>query len=304
MDAALTAIDPLLARRRYLAGIAIVALSTVAWASAPLFIRLLPYDMWTILFWRGVFGSLFVGIYLFWRFGRRTFAVIRDIGWRGVLITLFSAASFMIMVPAVQQTSVANAMIIYAALPVFTALVAWLWLRERPSMATMLASASVLVGISIMLGPTAGGPRSGDFLAAVGTLAMAAMTVGIRRFGKREMLPVAWLSTVLSAVIALPLAEHLTTLTLRDYALTAAYGLGPGTLGLMLFVIGSAMIPATLSALLSTMEAPLSAAWAWIGVGETPAPTTFLGGGIVLGAVIGRLLIERQSAGDEDRVST
>lgn len=288
-------------RRRHFLGIALVLMSTIAWGSGGLFVRLLPYDMWTIVFWRGVFGTLFIGSYVFYRFGLSTPAVIRRMGWAGVLITACSAATITLFVPAFQHTSVANAMTIYAAMPFFTAAVAWLWLREPPSRATMVASAIVLIGIFVMLGPFTVGPRLGDLFAMAATAAMALMTVAIRRSRGVEMLPVACLATILSALVALPQAESLSGLTPRDYLVAAGFGLGPMTLGMMLFVIGSALIPATLSALIGTLEAPLGAFWAWIGVGEVPAVTTIAGGGIVLSGVVGRLLLERKGgAGGSD----
>jgi drug/metabolite transporter (DMT)-like permease len=158
----------------------------------------------------------------------------------------------------------------------------------------MIASAAALVGIVVMLGPGAGGARLGDLYAGIATLAMAVMTVAIRRSRNVEMLPVACFSTILSALIALPLAQHLGDLTARDYVVAAGFGLGPMTLGMMLYVMGSALIPATLSVLINTMEAPIGALWAWIGVGEVPAVTTLIGGAIVLGSVFARLLLERR----------
>jgi len=47
--------------------------------------------------------------------------------------------------------------------------------------------------------------------------------------------------------------------------------------------------------LIGTMEAPLAALWAWIGIGEVPPVATFIGGSIVLASVLGRLLFERGS---------
>lgn len=79
------------------------------------------------------------------------------------------------------------------------------------------------------------------------------------------------------------------------FVVAAGFGMGPMTLGLMLYVIGSAMIPATLSALIGTMEAPIGALWAWVGVGEVPAVETLVGGAIVLAGVFGRLLLERRT---------
>jgi drug/metabolite transporter (DMT)-like permease len=107
------------------------------------------------------------------------------------------------------------------------------------------------------------------------------------------MLPVAGLATALSVLIAWPLADGLMALSGRDFLVTAGFGLGPMTLGMMLYVIGSALIPATLTALIDTLEAPIGALWAWVGVGEVPATTTFLGGGMVLAAVFGRPLLGR-----------
>jgi len=282
---------------RHFKGIVLIVLSTIAWSSGGLFVRLLPFDMWTIVFWRGVFGTAFIGSYVLWRFGRTAPATVRRMGPAGVFITLCSTATITLFIPAFQHTSVANAMTIYAALPFFTAAVAWLWLGERPSSRTMAASAVAMVGIAVMLGPTAGGPRLGDLLAAIATAAMALMTVAIRRSRAVEMLPVACLSTLLSIVIALPLAQHLTDLAPRDYLAAAGFGMGPMTLGLMLYVIGSALIPATLSALIGTMEAPMAALWAWVGVGETPPTATLVGGAIVLAGVFGRLLLERRGQG-------
>jgi drug/metabolite transporter (DMT)-like permease len=129
------------------------------------------------------------------------------------------------------------------------------------------------------------------------TAVTALMTVAIRRSRDVEMLPVAGLSTILSALVAAPFATHLLDLTARDLLVAAGFGLFPMTLGLMLYVIGSAMIPAALAALIGTMEAPFGALWAWVGVGEIPAPATFAGGGMVLASVFGRLLLERRNEG-------
>ena len=60
---------------------------------------------------------------------------------------------------------------------------------------------------------------------------------------------------------------------------------------MMLYIIGSSLIPAALSALISTMEAPLGALWAWIGVGEVPPKATFVGGSVVFASVLGKLLV-------------
>lgn len=281
-------------------GILLVFVSTIAWSSAGLFVRLLPYDVWTIIVWRGVFAILFIGGFVFWRFGWATVFLVRKLGMAGMIVVLCSTAAITLFPAAFQSTSVANATTILAALPFVTAAIAWGWLRERPSIPTLVASTVALAGIVIMLGPSAGGPRLGDLLAFLATVAFALLTVIIRKNRHIEMLPVAALATLLSTLIALPFAQHLGDLAPRDYLAAAGFGLFPMTLGLMLYVMGSALIPATLSALINTAEAPIAAFLVWVGVGEVPATETVIGGTIVLAGVIGRLLydwnLERRQA--------
>ena len=281
-------------------GITLVAVATIVWASGGLFTRLLPFDLWTIVFWRGVFAMLFIGAYVLYHFGRSTLTVVWRAGIEGMLVAVFSTATIVLFPAAFQHTSVANAFTIITALPFVTAAIARLWMRERPSAATMVASCFALLGIVIMLGPTAGGPQLGDLLAVLGTISQGLMTVIIRRNPDVKMVPMAWAAIVLSVVISYPLAEHLWDLTARDYVVAAGFGLGPMMLGMMLYIIGSGLIPATLSALINTMEAPIGALWAWAGVGEVPAVETIIGGGIVLASVFGRLLGERRAV---DKVS-
>jgi len=128
----------------------------------------------------------------------------------------------------------------------------------------------------------------------LGTVAQALMTVAIRRNRNVEILPIAWFSVLLSVAIAIPLAENLWALTPRDYAVAAGFGLIAVALGQVLYMSGSTLIPAPLTSLIGTMEAPIAALWAWIGVGEVPAATTFIGGIIVLASIFGRLFLEQR----------
>ena len=274
-------------------GITLVAIATLVWASGGLFTRLLPYDLWTIVFWRGVFAVVFIGAYMVYRFGRTTWTALKA-GPEGYLVALCSAGAIILFPAAFQATSIANAFTLVATLPFVTAGIAWVWMRERPSRATMLASGVALAGMVIVFGPTTQGPGIGDLYAVLGVLSQALMTVIIRRNPGVQMLPMAWVAVVISVLVSLPLAEHLGDLSTRDYVVAAGFGLGPMTLGMMLYVIGSRLIPSTLTALINTMEAPLGAGWAWVGVGEVPALETVIGGGIVLAAVFWRLLRERE----------
>lgn len=285
-------------------GLAIVLLSTIVWASAGLFVRLLPFDIWSIIVWRNAFAVVSVGLYVVWRFRRKTMAMIRGLGAPGAFATLCSTATIILFPAAFQHASVGNVVTIYAALPFVTAALAWAWYRERPSRATLLAGLLALLGIVIMVGPSTAGPQLGDLLAFLSTVSMAFMTLTIRRFPKIEMLPVALLSIVVSGLIAWPLATQLGDFGTRDLAVAAGFALFPLTLGMMLYVIGAALVPATLSALIQTLEAPFGVLWAWLGIGEVPALTTLAGGALVLSGVCGRLLHDWRNPTQDGDVSS
>ena len=274
-------------------GIMLVSASSIVWGMGGLFTRMLPFDLWTIIFWRGIFATVFVGIYTYFRFGSDLPLKIRTAGFIGPLVCLCLLATITLFPAAFLFTTVAKAFMILAALPFVTAAIAWVWLGEKPSPLTIGASLIAAFGVSIMVGPTAGGPNFGDALAAAGTITQATATVAIRRSPNVTMLPMVWLAQILSVLLAYPLAQHLWDLTARDYVVAAGFGLLPMTLGIALFVAGSALIPASLTALIGIAEGPIGGAWAWLGVGEVPGNTTIVGGAVVVAAVIGRVLLEK-----------
>jgi drug/metabolite transporter (DMT)-like permease len=273
-------------------GIALVGASAVLWGMGGLFTRLLPFDLWTIVFWRGAFAVLFVGLYAWWRLGNGLAGQVRSMNADGALVCLCILGTITLFPAAFQHTSVAKAFMILSILPFVTAGIAWLWIGERPSGATLAASAVAMLGVLIMVGPLSGGLQTGDMLAAAGTLTQALATVAIRRNPKISMLPMVWLSQVLSVAVALPLAENLLALSPRDYLVAAGFALGPMTLGIAFYVAGSAMISTSLTALISVAEGPVGALWAWLGVGEAPGTPTLVGGAVVIAAVVGRLVLE------------
>jgi drug/metabolite transporter (DMT)-like permease len=171
--------------------------------------RLLPIDLWTIVFWRGVFATVFIGSYAVYVHGVGIGGIIRKCGWAGVVVSLCSCAAIILFPAAVQSTSVANAFTMFAALPFFTAGLAWVWLKERPSRTTLAASAVAAFGLFIMVGPYSGGLHSGDVLALLGTLTQALMIVGARRHPNVVMLPMTWIAVILSVMLAYPLATQL-----------------------------------------------------------------------------------------------
>src|SRR5262245_13642235 len=113
-------------------GIALVAAAAVAWSTAPLFVRLLPFDSFTILFWRGVFAGCGITAFLLLVQGRSALTDFTRMSRGGLLFAALSAVGMLLYIPSLQLTSAANVAIILATAPFASAALAWVWFREAP----------------------------------------------------------------------------------------------------------------------------------------------------------------------------
>ena len=275
-------------RRR---GAALVATGVVAWSLVGFFTRLIPLDAWTILVWRGIFGGLFIGLFIAWRYRGRTLSLTRAMGWPGVLVTCLSALGMITFIPALKLTSVADVAIVFATCPFITAALAWTWFREPVSAPTLGASALAFAGVVVTVGEAGRGPNAllGDLLALVMTVALAAMTVALRRYRAVPLLPTACLANLLGTVVSLGLAPQ-AIIGPWNMACLALFGLQM-TLGLGFFTVGFRFIPAAETALIGTLETPLAPFWVWLAFGESVPSRTLLGGTMVMTAVLGHALL-------------
>lgn len=267
-------------------GTVLIVGSAVAYSLSGYFTRLITFDVWTILFWRGLFGGLFIAAFLAWRHRHEGWAAIRAMGLPGLWVTMLSTLATICFINALRLAPVADVMTIHAAIPFMTAILALLATGEREDWTTWGASIVALIGVVIIVDPGAsGGHRLGYVFATVMALAYAAMMVIIRQNRHVSMLPAAALSAFLCAAIALPFSRPL-QVPLADMPDLVLFGTVQFGLGLLLMTIGTRLISATRSALIGSMENPLAPLWVWLAFGERPLPTTFIGGGLVMGAVV------------------
>jgi drug/metabolite transporter (DMT)-like permease len=271
-------------------GIALVVAAAIAWSTAPLFTRLLPYDSWTILFWRGLFGGgLIVAlmVLLQGRAGLRDLAVMDTNGW---LVASFSTLGMIAFIPSLQLTNVSNVAIIIATGPFLAAALAWIWLREVPHLRTVLASAVALCGVIIIVGNArTGSDVLGIALACFMAVAIAA-TVMVQRHRNTSMVAAAAMSNFLGSAISIPFAHGIAAVTGFDLLILAMFGFFQVALGLTLFFLGSRLLPSGQAALISTLETPLMPFWIWVGFGEVPTLRVLAGGALVMGAVIADII--------------
>lgn len=276
--------------RRHRLGMMLVVVAALAWSTAGLFTRLVPVDPWTMMFWRGIFGGLFIAAFAAWQLRRGLFRTLRAMGWDGWLVAICATMGMIPFVPALKLTTVANVMIIYATVPFAAAALARVWLHERVSVATLIASSAALAGVVVMAGGLTGTANHwGEILALAMMLGTALTTVAIRRYRKVPLLLVSTVSSFLGAIVILPFAAPF-SVDLAQTAWLALFGFVQMALGLAFFSIGSRLMTAARTGLTIALEMPLAPLWVWLAFGETPQASAIAGGAIVLAAVVGHMV--------------
>lgn len=267
-------------------GTLLLTASAVAYSSAGFYTRLIPVDAWTLLFWRGLFGGLFLAVVVGVQERGRFVQSFRAIGRDGLLIAICSALATICFLTAMRLTSVADVMVIDAAIPFVTAAIAWVVLGERESARTLAATVAAFAGMAVMAGPAMlDGRIVGDLLAFAMAALMALVIVLIRRQRDINMVPAVCASALLCAVLVLPFASPL-GVTLAELGLLVLFGVTQFGLGLLLLAFGTPLVSATRGALIGVLQTPLATLWVWLAFAEQPAVLTLIGGAIVLAAVV------------------
>jgi drug/metabolite transporter (DMT)-like permease len=227
-------------------------------------------------------------------------------GAPGLAVAICFAAASIGFVMAIQYTTVANVILILAAVPLVAALIGRVVFATPINRETWIAIAAVLAGVAIIvIGPGGGGGSAiGNALAGLVTLAFASATVVTRQYHGIRMTPAVCTAMVLAAAVAGANASGFIAGP-RDFALLFAFGALNLGLGMALFVTGARLIPAALTALLGTLETVLQPIWVWLFHGETPATRTLVGGAVVVTALVVHILFEaRRSQGPAPSVPT
>ena len=106
--------------QRYLGWI-LVSLSAVAWSTAGFFTRLIDEDVWTMLFWRGVFGGLAFLVMTAVHHRGKVVAAYAGLGGAGLLLAVVSGLGMIAFIGSLMLTTVADVFVIYATVPFVTA---------------------------------------------------------------------------------------------------------------------------------------------------------------------------------------
>lgn len=173
-------------------GVLFVFAAGILWSTVGLGIRMIEDAVvWQILLYRSISMTLFLYVLIRMRSGESPFVQIRRIGFPVVIAGLSLVAAYSAGIYAIQNTSVANAMLIFATAPFMTAVLGWIVLREPVRAATWVAIAIMVAVFTVALR----WGRTGEVLPAVfllGLFAIAFTLMICLGHGLLELLPILW----------------------------------------------------------------------------------------------------------------
>jgi len=274
------------------AGLVLVLLAGACWSSLGIVVRLMESPTpWQILVYRSLSLTVFLFVVITVTSRGRPFAVYRRAGKAGVCGGLALVLAFSGSIVSVVNTTIANAMFLFATAPFIAAVLGRIILGETVRRATWITMAFAAVGVAIMVVEgLAAGHVLGNVAALVSALGFALFTIALRSGRDEDMLPAVSLGGVFTLVVAVVLCLVTgQTLLMSPVDMSLALGLGVFQLGLGLglYTLGSKALPAAELALLAMTEVVLGPIWVWLFLGETAGPYTLAGGAILMAAITG-----------------
>lgn len=252
-------------------------------------IRLASGDTWSIMLVRSaVTFAAAVVIWAVWRSFSRNAPSLAP-GWMGVAVAALYGLTSIFFMLAVYRTSTANLVFILAFNTVFSALLSWIFLKERPRPATLIAMAVMIVGVLIIVGDgISAGNFTGDMLALASSFSVASAITLTRASGK-DMGFTALSGVLLPAVIAVFFVAQ------DGYRIDAPWWiLFNGAIVMPLAFYCLATGPRWLSgpevAMFYLLETVLAPVWVWMIFDEAPTRNALIGGVILIVALIAHSL--------------
>jgi DME family drug/metabolite transporter len=252
-------------------------------------------DIWQILFWRAFFFSLTLIFFLFFRYRKKALYIVKKSGYPGVAYGFAMSLGFVAYIIAMTETTVANVLFIISSQTIWLAIFGYLFLREKISLKTLFSIILAMSGITVMIGGSLDtGSLKGNLVALYIPINFAFLILLIRKFPKIDFVPSLFIAGFLSMVYGFVMSE---TIVVSQHDLLTAFLLGSfqHAFGFICITIGARSTPAVTVGLLMLIEALFGPFWVWLFINEIPPLSVFLGGGIIVIAVISKTLEQKYS---------
>jgi len=275
--------------------IPIVLMAGLLWSFGPLVVRYMDQPNlvpWQYLFGRGAVIFCILNVYLFFEEGKKFYKNYFKVGFSGLIGGSGLGVAMIAFIWSITNTSAAITLLCLAAMPFLTALLGFLFLKEKILLNVWIAMIFAAIGIIIMaLGNIEKGSILGLGFGIISALGFSVFSVSLRwrkETPKFTTVAIAGLFCAIVSSIMLFSNNSVFVSSSHNQGLFAIHGTIV-CLGLILYSVGSKVIPAAELTLLSLTEVIGGIFWVWLpifGVNEVPTNNTIIGGFLIFMSII------------------
>ena len=247
-----------------------------------LFIRLASIDTWSLVFYRGMipFVTVFIGMLLIYKLN--FFSMLLNSGYHGIIYILTFSVTNITFVVSIQNTNVANTLVMIAMAPMLSAILGAIFLKEPPDKKTWIAiGITFIAAVYIFYDSLQLGNIFGDILGLITALGLAVGAVTIRSAKNKNLVPAAVVGKMFVAIFAIFFVESY-ILAEKDLIIVPLMCLMCVAIPFVLVTIAPRFIPAEEVNLFFLLETIIGPLWVWLIIKEQPSIETIQGGLIII----------------------
>ena len=247
-----------------------------------LFIRLSSVDTWSLVFYRGLipFFTVLIGMLIIYRLN--FFKMLFTSGHHGLIYIITFSITNITFVVSIQNTNVANTLVMIAMAPMLSAILGAIFLKEMPNRNTWVAIIiTFMAAVYIFYDSLQLGSIYGDILGFITALGLAVGAVTIRSAKKKNLVPAAVVGKLFVAIFAMFFIESY-VLAERDLFIVPLMCVMCVAIPFVMVTIAPRFIPAEEVNLFFLLETIIGPFWVWMVIKEQPSVETIQGGAIII----------------------
>ena len=247
-----------------------------------LFIRLANINSWNLIFYRGLIPFLVVFIGLIFIYKTKLLKELINNSWHGVAYAAVFTITNIVFVMSIENTNVANTLIMIAMAPMLSAIISFIFLKENPDQKTWVAiTITTLAVIYIFYDAVDSGDFLGNFLGLVAAMGLAIGANIIRSAKKISLVPSAMLGKLMVALIALLFVDQI-KIEGNDLIIVPLMCIMCVAIPFVLVTLAPRYITAAEVNLFFLLETILGPLWVWLVIKEQPSLETIIGGVVII----------------------
>ena len=250
-----------------------------------LFIRLSNVETWGLVFYRGVIPFFVVFFVMLLIYRLNFFKILFNSGYHGLIyIGTFSITNITFVV-SIQNTNVANTLVMIATAPMLSAILGAIFLKEPPDKKTWVSIIITFLAIIYIFSDSLKlGNFYGDILGFITALGLAVGAVTIRSAKSKNLVPAAVVGKLIVAAFALLFIESF-LLVDKDIIIIPLMCILCVAIPFVLVTIAPRFIPAAEVNLFFLLETIIGPIWVWLIIREQPSIETLQGGVIIIATI-------------------